>query len=112
MNNLEPCPFCGSEAKIHKFTHKINGQEYYPKCKGGNGFCLLDSFDRNHNGNKIGFTSKKDAIKVWNKRTRLDKTVQALSDIRAIIWSSVVEDNQVDIDDIYDIIQNTFKEVF
>ena len=54
------CPLCGSEAEIVEV-----GNEFFPKCKGGNGFCLLNRIPME---GYDGFKHLKDAIEVWNRR--------------------------------------------
>lgn len=61
MTDLKPCPFCGSDCDISFITVKVKGTSlfYTPYCT--NGDCFM-------NMNEIGFISKDEAIKSWNRR--------------------------------------------
>lgn len=62
QSELLPCPFCGGKGIIVEIEE--TGQ-YYPRCMGFNGFCILT---RKPDPENDGFRYEKDAIKVWNKR--------------------------------------------
>ena len=51
MNELKPCPFCGGEAEVRKYTATL----IFVQCKS----CLAGS---------TAFTSEHEAVKVWNSR--------------------------------------------
>jgi len=58
---LLPCPMCGGNARIMEMK---NG-EFYPRCWGKNGFCLLSRYPEE---GRDGFTFRSDAMSAWNRR--------------------------------------------
>ena len=76
MNELKPCPFCGSEAHIEKGTLRIKNNKvrrlkkqksYYIGCSDPD--CILYSTERT---GKLFFTTSQDGIgtmiRMWNRR--------------------------------------------
>ena len=58
---LKPCPFCGSEAKV--LTMEYGGCNYYGV------FCIDDMDSKFQHGHCIdNFSSKQEAIDAWNSR--------------------------------------------
>ena len=54
-DELKPCPFCGGEAEVRKFTEtKFFVQCFFVQCKS----CLIGTT----------FKSEHEAVKVWNRR--------------------------------------------
>ena len=54
-DELKPCPFCGGEAEVRKFTEtKYFVQCFFVQCKS----CLIGST----------FTSEQLAVDAWNRR--------------------------------------------
>lgn len=55
--SLKPCPLCGNKVEMSEFEFEDGKPSYLVNCK----FCRMD----------VGFfSSKKRAIKTWNKRKR------------------------------------------
>lgn len=57
MNDLKPCPFCGSEAEI--IDYKDEYLEQIVTCR--NSFCKV-------NPNTHFFETREEAIEAWNRR--------------------------------------------
>ena len=67
IEKLKPCPFCGGEAEVRKFTEtKFFVQCFFVQCKS----CLIGTT----------FKSEHEAVKVWNRRytvfSKLKKVVR------------------------------------
>lgn len=59
MNNLKPCPFCGSEARIvHKAKRKVMGDNRYEY--GNKVYCTVCDAEI--------FSSQYMAVERWNRR--------------------------------------------
>lgn len=64
MNDLKPCPICGSEAKLTVYNTYIasftRADKYY--------VCCPKNYHHSRQEDPLGFLSKEEAIKAWNRR--------------------------------------------
>lgn len=72
MNELKPCPFCGSEVEVEKIPlwygngHGYSGcYEFKIKCE--NCGCIVDQ-PKNDSIYRSEETARENAIEVWNRR--------------------------------------------
>ncbi|MHA2066226.1 MAG: Lar family restriction alleviation protein [Candidatus Thorarchaeota archaeon] len=57
---LKPCPFCGSEGRIHRVL-SFGTNAYYPRCR---------TEDCVGNNGWVSFETKAEAVKAWNRRPK------------------------------------------